>query len=73
MYAIKPWYASRSIWGGIIAMLSMIIHQFGYTIAPDDQTTIVEMVSAVTGFIGAGMGIWGRIKASKALSVRAAS
>ena len=61
----KSLLASKTFWGGVIALLAGILGLFGYTLAPDDQAALVETVAAVAASIGGVIAIIGRIKASK--------
>lgn len=65
MNDVKNWYQSKSIWGGIITVLAVLLGAFGYTLTGDDQAALVEIVSAIVGAIGGLLAIYGRVKASK--------
>lgn len=63
----KPWWQSKAIWGGILAIGAAVAGGFGYTVdagtQAETQETIVGIVSAVGGLLA----IYGRIKASKGI------
>lgn len=61
----KKWYESKTIWGGIIALLAAALGAFGYVIDTDTQATIVELVNVIGAAIGGLLAIIGRIKANK--------
>lgn len=63
----KPWYMSKTVWGGLIAVAAGAAGAFGYTIAPDDQAQIVDAVVAVATVVGGLLAVFGRVKASKAV------
>ena len=65
---MKEWWKSKTIWGGIVALLSGIAGVFGYTLLPDDQAALVDGGALLAGSIGGFIAIWGRVKASKSLS-----
>ena len=61
----KSLWASKTFWGGLIAVLAGVLGFFGYQLLPDDQAALVEGGSAVAAAIGGVIAIWGRVKASK--------
>lgn len=62
----KKWYESKSIWSSLVVMLSMLLGTFGgYAIDSGLQTEIVNLIMALVGIIGAGVAIYGRVKATK--------
>jgi uncharacterized membrane protein len=67
MNEMKPWYQSRSIWGGIVALAAAIAGVFG---APLDAATHEALATALTSAaaaIGAVVAILGRLAAEKTL------
>lgn len=65
----KSWYASKGVWGGIIALASVIAGFFGVQIDESTQAVIVDQITgsaAAVGVIaGAVTAIWGRLAANK--------
>jgi hypothetical protein len=61
----KPWYASRAIWGGLIALAASLVGLLGYTISPADQAAIADLVLPIASGIGGGLAIVGRIRATR--------
>ena len=61
----KGLLASKTFWGGLIAVLAGILSFFGYEIAGPDQAQIVEIGAAIAASVGGIIAIFGRIKASK--------
>ena len=62
---IKSIFASKTFWGGLIAVAAGILGFFGYQIGGADQAAIIETVTAVAASVGGLIAIIGRIKASK--------
>ena len=60
---MKKWYESKGVWGGIVALLAVIVGAFGYAIAPEDTQGLVDALSAIGGAVGAILAIYGRVKA----------
>jgi uncharacterized membrane protein len=61
----KPWYASKGVWGSLVAIvatISPIVASMGKEGVTDDVTRIAAGVVAV---IAAMISLWGRYKAVK--------
>lgn len=64
----KKWYASRTVWGGLIAFAAAVIAPMaGVTIDAVLQGDMVDVAVAGGGVIGSLIAIWGRLKASKTI------
>ena len=61
----KSWYMSKSVWGGMVAIVAAGLAAFGYTVGADDQSVIVDTVVAIAGGLGGVLAIVGRVKATK--------
>lgn len=61
----KKWYESKTIWGGIIALLGAAAGAFGYAVDADTQASIVDLVTVAGTALGGLLAIFGRVKASK--------
>jgi len=60
----KCWYQSRTIWGALIALGSGIAALYGYHITPQDQQTLIELLSGITTSIGGLIALYGRFRAT---------
>lgn len=60
----KPWWASKSVWGGLIAVLASVLAAFGYDIGAQDQQAIVVSAVSIAGAVGGVIAVVGRVKAS---------
>jgi len=69
----KAWWASRTIWAGIVSALAGIAGVAGYSISPDDQAQIVTLAVGVASLLGGAGAIVGRIRARKAVTGNSAS
>ena len=67
MDEVKGWYASKAVWGGIVAVGAGVAGVLGYTIAPADQEQIVLAATGIASIIGGIAAVYGRVKASKAV------
>lgn len=70
MNETKSIWASKGVWGSIIAVISVITGAlFGVTIEPETQALVLDQITAIitagTALFGAIMGLYGRIKADK--------
>lgn len=63
----KPWWASKTILGAVIALLAPILGHWGVTITAADQADIVELIATLAAAGGFAVTIWGRITADRPL------
>jgi len=68
MEGTEPWYASKGVWGGLIAVVAGIAGVFGYTLDVPLQTEMISIITAVVASAGGILAIIGRIRASKKIS-----
>lgn len=61
----KAWYESKAIWGGIIAILSLVLNLFGYGIGAKEQLVLVDYAVTIGGMVGGITAIYGRVVAKK--------
>lgn len=59
----KNWYESKTIWGGVIAVLASCAQLFGIDILPADQVGLADGLTAIAAASGGILTIWGRISA----------
>lgn len=59
----KPWYQSKTIWGGAVAIGAAIGGVFGLPLDPATQQGIVEALCLFGSGVGGLLAIVGRIKA----------
>jgi hypothetical protein len=65
MIDVKPWWASKAVWGGVVAMLAGAAGLWGYKVSPADQAQLVELVSSAVALAGGAYSVYGRIVATK--------
>ena len=70
MTDVKSLFASKTIWGAVIALLAGALSLLGYQLAPADQSELVNLVSGLAAAVGGGIAIYGRVVASKRISSR---
>ena len=63
----KPWYQSKTIWGGVIAAVAAGLGLAGLELGADDQQRLVEIAVSIAGMVGAVLAIYGRMRASKGI------
>ena len=61
----KSLFASKTFWGGALAVVAGILGFFGYQIGGPDQAALIEAGSAIAASVGGVIAIIGRIKATK--------
>lgn len=63
MTQVKPWYASRTIWASIIAILASAAGLAGIEIAQDDAALLADGIMNLIAAAGAIIAVIGRIAA----------
>lgn len=63
----KKWYASKGVWGSVLAIGAGAAGIFGYTIDADMQVQAVELLAAGGSVVGGLIALVGRLLASKAI------
>ena len=61
----KKWYQSKTIIGGLVAMLGIILKAFGFEITLNDQMSLIDVVAEIGSYGGIIFAIYGRVKATK--------
>ena len=64
MNDFKPWYASRTIWGSIIALIAAVASAFGVEIDQHMQSTVVESALQLVAIGGSIVAVFGRMTAT---------
>lgn len=67
--AVKPWYESRTLWGGIITAIAMIAQASGIEVSDAEQQRVIDLLTHFGEGFGLVLVIWGRIAARKRLAV----
>ena len=67
----KKWYQSVGLWGGIIAFVATVAGMFGIVISAEEQSTLAThlstIIEGIVALVGIVLGVYGRIKATKAI------
>lgn len=66
----KVWYKSRTMIGSIVAVAALVINASGFNVDAALQSNIADAAVDVGGIIGAVVALYGRILATKVLTVR---
>jgi hypothetical protein len=64
MEELKPWYMSRTIWGGLVAAGAAFGGLFGLSLEGADQAALTEALLQAVGAAGAVVAILGRLAAT---------
>jgi hypothetical protein len=65
MEEYKSLLASKTIWGGIIAVGAGLAGIFGYSVSPADQVQAIDALAGIASAVGGVIAIFGRVKATK--------
>lgn len=60
----KSFFASRTVWGALVAIAAQLLAFAGYSVPADTQTAIVDIVLQLLGIGGAATALWGRLAAT---------
>ena len=69
----KSWWASKTVWGGLLALVAGVAGVFGYQLLPEDQAALIDGGAALAASLGGVIAIWGRVRASKGIGSQAAN
>jgi len=69
MTGVKGLFQSRTVWAGLIIIVANVLHMFGFTVGAEDQELITSSVLSIVDIIFGGIAVWGRIAASKRISL----
>jgi hypothetical protein len=67
MNDMKQWYVSKTVWGGLIAILASLMQAAGIELDPTTQGDMADNAVALAGAIGGLIAIYGRLTAEKRL------
>jgi hypothetical protein len=63
----KQWYLSKTVWGGLIAVLASLLQATGVDIDPGMQDALADHLVALAGAVGGLVAIYGRFAAFRRL------
>ena len=64
----QPWYASKAIWGGVLAIvLPLAATLLHVSVSDADTQEIAALLAGAGGLVGGALAIYGRIKATKTI------
>ncbi|MGR3485500.1 MAG: hypothetical protein ACU0BF_09155 [Paracoccaceae bacterium] len=61
--------ASRTVWGGIAAIVAGGVGLLGYTMTPDDAAQLTQALTSIGAGVGGILAIYGRVKATKRVTI----
>jgi hypothetical protein len=61
----KPWYLSKTVWGGLVAVGASALGFFGYSVDAGTQDQLSDALVMGATAIGGVLAIYGRVKATK--------
>ena len=65
MDEFKGFFQSKTVWAGIVAIASGVAGHYHYHVTPDDQASLIQLLSSLASDL-AGLGaIVGRVMATK--------
>ncbi len=67
MIEMKPWYQSKTVWGGLIALSAPLLKFAGVDLAADAQGQLTDALVTLAGAVGGVLAIYGRMSATTAI------
>lgn len=62
----KPWYASKTIWGSLLAIISGFVPVVGTVLnIPGVQDGATDLLSGLGASVGGAIAAWGRLSATE--------
>lgn len=69
MTETKHWWASKAVWGGVLAILAGLLGYFGYSVSAEDQETLALTLASIGSGVGGVLAIYGRIRAKASIEI----
>lgn len=63
MNDVKPWWQSKTVWGGLVAAVASVLAIFGKTIDASAQVSAAEALAQIAAAIGGLVAVAGRFSA----------
>jgi len=63
-----PWYASKGVWGSLVAIVATLLAVATHNkvqILPADQDQLVSLIATAAGAVGGIVALYGRLTATK--------
>lgn len=67
MNGSKSFLTSKTVWGGLIALVAGLAGLAGYAIGADEQAALVDHIDSLMAAIGGIIAIYGRVVATKSI------
>lgn len=67
MNEVKQWYASKTVWGALIAILASLLQAMGIEFESAAQDQLADNLVSLAGAVGGLIAIYGRLTAETRL------
>ena len=68
MDGIKSFFASKTIWGSIVALAATILPLLGFDFSTEDGSALTSAIDEIIAALGVIYAIYGRVVATKAIT-----
>lgn len=68
MTGTKPWYASKTVWGSLVAITAAVLGLWDVDVSVADQARATDMIVQLAGALGGMIALVGRFAATRHLS-----
>lgn len=59
----KPWWASKGVWGAVVAVIAGLAGLFGVTLGETEQAELAQLLAAIGAGVGGALALVGRLVA----------
>ena len=63
----KQWFASKTVWGALVAILAGLLQVCGTDLDADGQAQLADSLVSLSGIVGGLVALYGRLRADKKL------
>lgn len=63
----KSIFASKTVWGAVIAVAPMVLQTAGITLTADETAALGGLIDPIVTLVGFVLAVYGRVTATKAI------
>ena len=64
----KRWWESKTVWGAVVTLVSVVAGFAGAVISADDQASLIDLLSGAGAAIGGLLALMGRLVAKSRIA-----
>lgn len=71
MYLVKPWYASKAVWGAVVTIIGSVLQMLRFEVDAALLQDVEAWVFSLVTLLGGAVALWGRLRATKRIDAAA--